>query len=566
MSRIAAHWRFAAICLIIAVLPAALVWHLSYLQVMPGQEKGHDFLQAQGQARTLREQKINAYRGVISDRNGELLAVSTPVISIAVNPQVISPQGVTDLAQALNLSVNDLNKKLQHYANKQFMYVARQLPPHEASPATSLNIRGVIAEREYQRFYPAGEVAAHVVGFTDIDDQGQEGMELALDDYLAGTAGVQRVIKDLKGNIVKDLGIIQAASPGGDVQLSIDLRLQYLAYRELKSAMASQKAKSGSIVMLDVESGEILAMVNQPSYNPNDRKNINASETRNRAMTDVIEPGSTVKPFTVMAALETGRYTPNSTINTNPGYVRVGRKTFLDPKNYGEIDLGTVIQKSSQVGISKLALDLPQDVVRNMFSRLGFGQSTGTGFPGESLGVLPNRRKWHPIETATLAFGYGLSVTPLQLAQSYVTVANSGQSRPVSLLKQDELPPATQVVDAEIADQIAVMLKRVTERGGTATRAQTSAYLTAGKTGTAHKVGKHGYADDKYVATFAGMAPADNPKVVTVVVINEPSSGHYYGGEAAAPVFASVTDSSLRLLNIPPNNSQQTIGARVARR
>lgn len=566
MSRIAAHWRFAVICLMIAILPAALVWHLSYLQVMPGQEKGHDFLQAQGQARTLRSQKINAYRGVISDRNGELLAVSTPVISIAVNPQVISPQGVKDLAEALNLSADDLNTKLQHYANKQFMYVARQLPPHEAVSATQLKIRGVISEREYQRFYPAGEVAAHVVGFTDIDDQGQEGMELALDDYLTGAAGVQRVVKDLKGNVVKDLGIIKAASPGGDVQLSIDLRLQYLAYRELKSAMASQKAKSGSIVMLDVESGEILAMVNQPSYNPNDRKNIKASETRNRAMTDVIEPGSTVKPFTVMAALETGRYTPDSVINTNPGYVRVGRKTFLDPKNYGEIDLGTVIQKSSQVGISKLALDLPKDVVRNMFARLGFGQSTGTGFPGESIGVLPNRRKWHPIETATLAFGYGLSVTPLQLAHSYVTVANSGKSRPVSLLKQDELPPATQIVDAKIADQIAVMLKRVTEQGGTATRAQTSAYLTAGKTGTAHKVGKHGYADDKYVATFAGMAPADNPKVVTVVVINEPSSGHYYGGEAAAPVFASVTDSSLRLLNIPPNNSQQTIGSRVARR
>ncbi|HEY7771849.1 MAG TPA: penicillin-binding transpeptidase domain-containing protein [Marinagarivorans sp.] len=567
MSRIAAHWRFAAICLVIALLPTALVWHLSYLQVMPGQEKGHDFLQAQGQARTLREQKINAYRGVISDRNGELLAVSTPVISIAVNPQVISPQGVRDLANALGLPLRELNEKLQRYANKQFMYVARQLPPFEAAAATQLKIRGVIAEREYRRFYPAGEVAAHVVGFTSIDDQGQEGMELALDDYLAGTAGVQRVIKDLKGNIVKDLGIVQAASPGGDVQLSIDLRLQYLAYRELKNAIAKQRAKSGSIVMLDVETGEILAMVNQPSYNPNDRKNIKASEARNRAMTDVIEPGSTVKPFTVMAALETGRYNPDSVINTNPGHVRVGRKTFLDPKNYGEIDLGTVIQKSSQVGISKLALDLPQNVVRNMFERLGFGQSTGTGFPGESLGVLPSRQKWHPIETATLAFGYGLTVTPLQLAQSYVTVASSGRSRPVSLLKQDELPPSTQVIDPVIADQIAAMLKRVTERGGTATQAQTSAYLTAGKTGTAHKVGKHGYADDKYVATFAGMAPADDPKVVTVVVINEPTSGRYYGGEAAAPVFASVTDSSLRLLNIPPNNSRQSMAtSRVAKR
>lgn len=561
------QWRFGTICCVVAVLPAALIWHLSYLQVMPGQEKGHDFLQAQGQARTLREQKINAYRGVITDRNGELLAVSTPVVSIAVNPQVIAPNDIARLAKALHLPVKALTEKLQRFSNKQFMYVARQLPPHEAVSATQLKIRGVIAEREYQRYYPAGEVAAHLVGFTNIDDVGQEGMELALDNHLAGALGAQRVIKDLKGNIVKDLGVVRSASPGGDVALSIDLRLQYLAYRELKSAMSVQKAKSGSIVMLDVTTGEVLAMVNQPSYNPNDRANIKPNQTRNRAMTDVIEPGSTVKPFTVMAALETGRYTPESIINTNPGFVRVGRKTFIDPRNYGEIDLGTVIQKSSQVGISKLALDLPQNVVRTMFERLGFGQSTGTGFPGESLGVLPSRSKWHPIETATLAFGYGLTVTPLQLAQAYVTVANSGKTRPISLLKQDEIPVATQVVDAKVADQIAVMLKRVTERGGTATRAQTSAYLTAGKTGTAHKVGKNGYADDRYVATFAGMAPANDPRVVTVVVINEPTSGHYYGGEAAAPVFASVTDSSLRLLNVPPNNSQHAEGVKqVARR
>ena len=551
------RWRFITMCLGLMALPAALVWHLTYLQVIPGQEKGRDFLQAQGLARTLREQNINAYRGTITDRHGELLAVSTPVVSIAVNPQVISPDGIQILAKGLGLSQKELNTKLQRYARKQFMYVARQLPPHEAEPIVKQSIPGVIAEREYQRYYPAGEVAAHLVGFTNIDDAGKEGMELALDNHLAGTPGVKRVIKDLKGNIVKDLGIVKTASPGGDAQLSIDLRLQYLAYRELKAAISQQKAKSGSVVMLDVETGEVLAMVNQPSYNPNDRARIRPAQTRNRAMTDVIEPGSTVKPFTVMAALETGRYTPESLINTSPGYVKVGRKTFVDPKNYGEIDLGTVIQKSSQVGISKLALDLPPNVVREMFARLGFGQSTGTGFPGESLGILPSRRKWHPIETATLAFGYGLTVTPLQLAQSYVTIANSGVSRPVSLLKQDEPPITEAIVDADIADQIAVMLKRVTERGGTATRAQTSAYLTAGKTGTAHKVGKNGYADDRYIATFAGIAPANDPKIVTVVVINEPNSGRYYGGEAAAPVFARVTDASLRLLNIPPNNSQQ---------
>lgn len=539
------------------LLPTALVAHLSRLQVLPGQEKGHDFLKAEGQARTLREHKINAYRGVITDRNGELLAVSTPVMTIAVNPQVISPQGIVDLANALNISTDKLNEKLQHYAGKQYMYVARQIPPHQAAPVEKLKILGVIIEREYQRYYPAGEVTAHVVGFTNIDDHGQEGMELALDDHLAGTPGVQRVIKDLKGNIVKDLGIIKSAVPGGTVALSIDLRLQYLAYRELKAAMVQQKAASGSIVMLDVKTGEILAMVNQPSYNPNDRSHIKPAETRNRAVTDVIEPGSTVKPFTVMAALETGRYKPDSIIDTSPGYVRVGSKTFVDPRNYGAIDLSTVIQKSSQVGISKLALDLPPDVVRNMFERLGFGQSTGTGFPGESIGVLPSRRRWNPIETATLAFGYGLTVTPLQLAQSYATIANDGEGRAVSLLKQDVPTATNHIVDGQIARQIATMLKRVTEQGGTATRAQTSAYLTAGKTGTAHKVGKYGYADDKYVATFAGIAPANDPRIVTVVVVNEPTSGHYYGGEAAAPVFAKVTDSALRLLNIPPNNSQQ---------
>ena len=538
------------------VLPVALVVHLSRIQVLPGQERGHDFLQAAGQARTLREEKINAYRGVITDRNGELLAISTPVVTIAVNPQVISPDGILLLAKALNMPAKSLNDKLQNYSNKQFMYIARQIPPYEAAPVEKLKINGVIIQREYQRYYPAGEVTAHIVGFTNIDDHGQEGMELALDDHLAGELGVQRVIKDLKGNVVKDLGIIKPAAPGGNIALSIDLRLQYLAYRELKAAMVKQQAVSGSIVMLDVHTGEVLAMANQPSYNPNDRRNVHPSETRNRAVTDVIEPGSTVKPFTVMAALETGLYSPDTIINTSPGSVRVGKKTFVDHRDYGSIDLSTVIQKSSQVGISKLALALPPNLVRNMFERLGFGQSTGTGFPGESIGLLPDRRRWSPVEIATLAFGYGLTVTPLQLAQSYSVIANEGVSRPVSLLKLDTIPPAKRLVDAQIARQIAVMLKRVTEQGGTATRAQTSAYLTAGKTGTAHKVGKYGYADDKYVATFAGIAPANDPRVVTIVVVNEPSGGRYFGGEAAAPVFASVTDSALRLLNIPPNNSQ----------
>jgi cell division protein FtsI (penicillin-binding protein 3) len=538
------EWRFWLLCGLLFILPAVLLWHLSRLQVVPGQEKGHDFLQAAGKARTFREEKLPAYRGAITDRNGELLAVSTPVISVAVNPRVISKAGLDRLARLLELDAPALHQKMARFKNKQFMYVARQLPPHVADTLKASKIKGLILKQDYQRYYPAGEVTAHVVGFTNVDDRGQEGMELALDEHLAGEPGIRSVIKDLKGNLVKDLGIKRPASSGENLSLSIDLRLQYLAYRELKSAIAKQKAVSGSIVMIDVKTGEVLAMVNQPSYNPNDRDHLKPDQMRNRAITDLIEPGSTVKPFTVMAALESGRYKPSTVIDTHPGFIRVATKTFVDFRNYGVIDLATAIQKSSQVAISKIALDLPAQAVPEMYQRLGFGQSTGSGFPGESAGVLPHKSRWHPIERATLAFGYGLSVTPLQLAQSYVTV-----------------------VKAEIADQVAVMLKRVTEQGGTATRAQTSAYLTAGKTGTAHKASKTGYEDDKYIATFAGIAPANDPKIVTVVVINEPSTGHYFGGEAAAPIFASVVDSSLRLLNIPPNNSLQAVPAKqVAKR
>ncbi len=557
MQSLPSKWRFRLCGLCLCALPVALVWHLAQLQVLPGEEKGYLFLQEQGMARTLRKEKINAYRGVIMDRNGELLAVSTPVMSIFANPQRIEPTQVTALAKALGTTEKALRDRLDTYADKQFVYLERHLPPQEAAPILAMGFSGVSAEQEYQRYYPSGEVAAHIVGFTDINDRGQEGMELALDEWLSGAPGAKQVVKDLHGNVVKNLGLVRASESGKDVRLSIDLRLQYLAYRELKAAVAEQNARAGSLVILDVATGEILAMVNQPSYNPNDRSRLHPQQMRNRAITDVLEPGSTLKPFTVMAALETGRYTPDTKINTHPGYLQVGEKTLLDHRDYGVIDVTTVLTKSSQVGVSKIALDLDPQRVPDLLQRVGLGRLSGTGFPGERLGVFPNPPHWSDIERATLAFGHGISVTALQLAQAYATIASGGVRRPVSLLKRTEIPDGKQVVSEVIAHQVRDMLKTVTQPGGTATRAQIPAYGVAGKTGTAHKVGETGYLDHKYVALFAGMAPADNPRLVAVVIIDEPKDGGYYGGEAAAPVFANVVEGALRLLHVPPRLNNQ---------
>ncbi len=538
---------------------AVLIWHLAALQVLPGEERGFAFLQQQGQARSLRAEKINAYRGIITDRNGEILAVSTPVKSLFVNPQRLDMARVPELARHLKLDQQQLEAKLARYADKQFMYLKRHLPPQEISGVVDLGIPGIQVEEEFQRYYPAGEVAAHIVGFTNIDERGQEGMELALEKWLAGTPGSKRVVKDLKGNVVRDLGVVRAAASGNDVKLSIDLRLQYLAYRELKAAINAQGAASGSVVMLDVRTGEILAMANQPSYNPNNRSRVNPEQLRNRAMIDLFEPGSTMKPFTVLTALETGRYKPGTIIDTNPGYFRVANKTYTDFKNYGLMDLTQIIKKSSQVGISKLAMDLDPNVVRDTFYRVGLGQATGIGYPGEAVGHLPSRTKWYPTERASMAFGYGLSVTPLQLAQAYNVLASRGIFRPASLLKREAEVPHVRVASETYTNEILKMLKAVTEDGGTATRARLDSYSTAGKTGTSHKVTEQGYADDKYVAFFAGMAPAENPDIVIVVVINEPPAEHYYGGEAAAPIFARIVEGALRLRNVAPSTPQMAV-------
>lgn len=552
-------WRFIVVATSLVILPLALAWHLAHLQVIPGEAYDYRFLQNAGEARTLRSEVLSAYRGVITDRHGELLAVSTPVKTLIANPQEIDATQVPALAKALGVSAAELSGRLKKYADKQFMYLARHLPPQQAEPVLQKRFAGVYGQEEFRRFYPAGEVAAHVVGFTSVDDRGQEGVELGFDKWLAGEQGEKRFIKDLRGNVVKDLGMVKSPKAGHDLRLTIDLRLQYLAYKELQAAIAEQGAKSGSLVMMKADTGEILAMVNQPSYNPNNRLNVSPHQVRNRAFTDVFEPGSTMKPFTVLAALESGHITPSYSVDTSPGYIFVGGKVIPDPVNYGVLSLSKIISKSSQVGISKLALSMEPNSIRDMYFRAGLGQSTGAGFPGESIGSLPNRMKWHPIEHATFAYGYGLSVNAVQLAQAYGVIASGGLFNPAKLIMQAEMASGDRVVGAQYTQQVTEMLKQVVLPGGTATRAHIEAYNVAGKTGTAHKVGSGGYADDKYIALFAGFAPAEDPEIVTIVIINEPpSEGEYSGGKSAAPVFATAMEKALRILRVPPEGSDKS--------
>jgi len=554
-----ARWRFALVGVLLCALLCLLVFHLASLQVLPNKDEGFEFLQKQGNARTLRIEPLSASRGVITDRHGEPLAVSTPVVSLWANPIELTADSVdvTPLAKALGVSEAGLRAKLKKAKEKEFIYLKRHQAPQLAERILAQKWAGVYGRAEYKRFYPAGEVAAHVVGFTDIDDLGQEGLELAFDDWLSGLPGERQVLKDLKGQIVKDVGLLQAPEAGKDLRLSIDLRMQYLAYRELKQAVSQHGAKGGSIVLLDARSGEVLAMANQPAYNPNERSRLDVASLRNRAIIDQFEPGSTMKPLTVMAAMETGRYHPRTLIDTSPGHIRVGKKTLLDPVNYGLIDLTKVITKSSQVGVTKIALDMQPDQVRDMYERVGLGQSTGIGFPGESVGLLPSKARWTDIERANFAFGHGLSTTALQLAQAYSVIANHGEKRDVSLLYRDAPPPAERVIDREIAQQMVAMLKTVAGPQGTAKRAQIEAYPVAGKTGTVHKVGREGYAADRYQAVFAGLAPADDPRIVSVIVVDEPSSGKYFGGLVAAPIFAAVAEAALRLMHVPPKLASQ---------
>lgn len=557
-------WRLLVMVLGLAALACMLVWRTLHLQVLDA-DRGREFLQGQGNARTIRTEQIPAHRGMITDRNGEPLAVSTPVASIWADPkELVAAMGrLPELAQLLGLNRDELREKIERVAGRRFVYLRRHLTPDEAEKVLSAGIPGVYMQREYRRYYPAGEVTAHLIGFTNIDDRGQEGLELAYDEWLRGTPGSKKVLKDLYGHIIRDLDDGRAASPGNDLQLTVDLRLQYQAYKELKLALQRSQAKAGSVVMLDARTGEMLAMVNQPGFNPNNRSELRLAALRNRAVTDVFEPGSTVKPFTVVAALESGKFNQDSVIDTSPGYMRIGSKTLVDPVNYGELNLEGMLKKSSQVGISKLSLALNEQWVWDVFQRIGLGRSTGIGFPGESNGLLPNRPKWLPIERANFAFGYGLSVTALQLAQAYGVLANGGVLQPVSLIQRAQAAESYRVIEEPVARSVSRMLESVIRPGGTGTRAHINAYRVAGKTGTVHKIGEGGYADDRYLSLFVGMAPASDPRVVTVVTIDEPESGKYYGGEAAAPVFSRVTGEAMRLLNIAPDAMDEMVAEKT---
>jgi cell division protein FtsI (penicillin-binding protein 3) len=557
-------WRFYAVVGVLGLLLFLLVWRVLSLQILD-LEHGHEFLQDQGAMRSVRTAEIPAYRGVITDRRGEPLAVSTPVVSIWANPQLLKDSTrLEELAQALDMELPALQEKLAHYDGKQFMYLLRHQVPGHARTILDKKISGVFGEREYRRFYPAGEVAAQLVGFTNVDGQGIAGLELTYNEWLQGVPGKKKYIKDLHGEVVRDIGVLQPAQPGKDMRLSIDLRLQYVQHRELQRAVTALGAESGTVVTLDSHTGEVLAMVNYPVYNPNGQKSGGPEGMRNRAITDVYEPGSTMKSLTLVAALESGRFTPETMIDTSPGRIRVGPKVYPDPRNYGLISMTRVLQKSSQVGVTKIALDLGHEPIWEVFHRFGIGQPPGTGFPGESAGNLPNRPRWYATEKVSLAFGYGISATPLQLASAYSVFANGGVQQPVSLLALDEVPAGKRVIAPKTAAQIMTMLHAVTDEEGTARKARVPGYQVGGKTGTVHKVGPGGYEKNKYVALFAGVAPVDNPRIVTVVVINDPKGALYGGGAVAAPIFSEMTGATMRLLNVPPSDIS-TMGATPAK-
>lgn len=560
-------WRLALVVMALCALPMWALWHTGGLQILDDGDKGASFLQNQGKARTVRTLEIPAYRGVITDRRGEPLAVSTPVVTLWADPGVLARDDDTlqPLARRLEESVSSLRQRIERYANKEFMFLSRQMSPGEAEAILALGIEGVHGREEYKRFYPAGEVTSQLVGFTNVDDRGQEGLELAYESWLAGAPGQRKVMKDRKGRVIKDLQLLRSEKSGNDLALSIDLRVQYLAYRELKSAIKRFRAASGSVVVLDVETGEVLAMVNQPSFNPNDRSRLDTAALRNRAVTDLLEPGSLMKPMTMVAALESGRYFPDTSIDTSPGHIRVAGKTFVDPVNYGMLDITGILAKSSQVGTTHVAMGLTPESIRDVLDRVGLGFSPDTGFPGESPGELPDRHKWHPLEHAAMAFGYGISATPLQIAGAYGVLASGGLRRPMSLLRLDGAGAGQRVIDEATAVSVRDMLKAVVKKGGTGTRAAVPAYEVAGKSGTVHKVGREGYQEGRYIALFAGVAPADKPRLVTVVVINDPKGEEYFGGLVAAPVFSRVTADALRLLGVEPDAGRRLAATTLAR-
>ncbi len=548
--RAGAVGRRRALLLVFFCLMISLVARSVYLQIF-----NYKFLRGQGQARQNRVVSIPAHRGSIFDRNGVPLAISTPIDTIwAVPDELIDEKESWDgLAKLLGYTRNRFEALLQDsiQKNRDFLYLRRHVTPDIAEGVRSLNVTGVGVQREYARFYPSGDAAAHIVGFTNIDDKGMEGLELSYDKHwLKGERGKRHIVRDLNKREIESLEVIQAAKPGKDLYLSIDKRLQYLAYTALKSAIEVQKASSASLMVMDVDTGEILAMANAPSYNPNSAIDRAQAIKRNRAVIDQFEPGSTMKPFTIAAALESGLFTTQDIVYTSPGYYRIGKYDVRDSKDYGWLTLKGILKKSSNVGVTKVAQKLQEDQMWSVFDRFGFGRPPGSEFPGEVSGLLNHSSLWNDVEQSALSYGYGMSASVLQLTRAYSAIANGGILPEVSFIRRSKVLPGERVISEKVAQQVITMLESVVTKGGTGTRAKVAGYRVAGKTGTSYKSYSGGYDEERYISLFAGMAPASDPKLVLVVVVHEPTAGDHYGGLVAAPVFSKVMADALRIMGL----------------
>jgi len=548
------HWLLVGM---VALTVSVLLWRAVQLQIIENY-----FLQDQGAARYVREVKMSANRGMLLDRHGEILAVSTPVDSVWANPALFKPERAerVRLATLLEVKPGLISGRLKARQQHDFVYLRRGISPELGQQVKAMGLDGLFLDREYRRFYPAGESAGQVLGFTDVDDVGREGLELLLQSQLSGRSGAKRMIRDLQGRWVENVEQIRTPQPGESQTLSLDKQLQYLTYRELKRAYVEHNAVAASAVMLDALSGEVLAMANLPVFNPNNPGQRQGGALRNRALTDLFEPGSTMKPFTVAAALDQGLYRPDDIIETSPGTIRVGPYLIRDMHDYGQLTVGGGIQKSSNVGITQIGLSLQREDFREYLHRLGFGQSSASGFPGEAAGVLQPMQSWGPVEQATISYGYGLSVTVLQLARAYAVFATDGALPEISFepRPQWQAERARQrVFPAEVSRQVAAMLELVVSSEGTARRAQVPGYRVLGKTGTVHKTtATGGYATDRYLSLFVGLAPASAPRLVLAVLVDEPREGTHFGGTVAAPVFSRVMGGALRLMNIPPDRPE----------
>ncbi len=549
--------RFWVVLLFLAAVFFALVGRLVDLTIF-----NRDFLVKQGQLRTLRTVEIPAYRGIITDRNNQPLAISTPVDSVWINPALFhpNPEQLSQLAQILQISSDDITKIADSQPARNFVYLKRGNPPQISDQLEGLKIPGIFLQREYKRYYPEAEATAHLIGITNVDDHGQEGLELAFDPWLGGKPGKKQVIKDRLGNIISEIALLKKPEQGRPLVLSIDKRIQYAAYQALKTAVEQYQAEGGSVVVLDARTSEVLAMVNQPSYNPNNRSGQPISSYRNRAITDMFEPGSTLKTFTIALAIASGRYKPDTLIDTSPGWMVVGGYRISDEEhNYGLIDVSEVLAKSSNIGATKIMMSLSPKEHWQLLHEAGFGELTGSNFPGEVQGRLSEDTIWRPSEVATLAYGYGLAVTTLQLAHAYTIFAEGGILRPLSLLKVSQVPAGKQILPASVAANMLTLLENVVADGDnhTGTRAQIPGYRIGGKTGTSYIAGSHGYDRHNYNSSFVGIAPLSNPRLVIAVVIRQPHGGHM-GSTVSAPVFAQVMSDSLRILNILPDQQKYT--------